>query len=206
MFNILTVLLVVLGAGSDTADVERAFEKYREALERGNGKAAYAQIDSASRAYYADILDKTKYATPAECAEFTALEKLSVLLGRVQIPVDTLASFDGEGYFRYAVEQGWISRVGDESVTIEQVSFKDGDALVYIRREEDVSPFPHVFRKEGGDWKLSLVEMLPVGEQQMQQHLDRVGVNEQEFLFATVEAAVGVRPTEETWEPPLRRD
>lgn len=207
MYKVLTVLALVLVArsGSDEAEIQRSFERYQEALAKGNGKAAYAQIDSASREYYASILDKTKYATPAECADYGALDKLSILLGRVQIPAADLARFDGEEYFRYAVEQGWVSEVGDASVSVDRIELTDDHALLYIRRQDEVSPFPHIFKKEDGAWKLSLVEMLPVGEEAMQKHLDRVGVEEQDFLFDTVEMAVGVRPTEDTWEPRLRK-
>lgn len=207
MYKLLTVLALVLVVQSapDEADIRQTFEQYRKALEQGNGKAAYSQIDTDSREYYADILDKTKYATPAECAEFSALDKLSILLGRVQIPAKKLANFDGDDYFRYAVEHGWVSQVGDESVTIESIDISGDEAFVYIRRGEEVSPFPHVFKKEGGTWKLSLVEMLPVGEESMRKHLDRIGVKEQDFLFDTVEAAVGIRPSEETWQAPIKR-
>lgn len=207
MFNVLMVFALVLAApsASDETDVRRSFERYREALQRGDGKTAYAQIDSASRAYYEELLNKTKYATPAECAQFPTLDKLSILLARVQIPRDTLASFDGQDFFRYAVEHGWVSHVGEDSVAIESIEFETDEARVYIRHEQGVSPYPHVFKKESGNWRLSLVSMLPIGEASMHRHLERAGVDEQDFLFDAVEGAVGTRPTDQTWDPPLSR-
>ena len=207
MVKLLAIVLTLLGAGSasDEADIRRSFERYRDALATNNGKAAYAQIDRASHAYYAEILDKTKFASPSECSSFSALDKLSVLLGRVQIPMKELARLDGEDYFRYAVDHGWVSQVGDENVTIEKIDVNGAEALLFIRRDEEVSPFPHIFRKEEGEWRLSLVDMFPIAEEAFQKHLGRVGVEEQDYLFDTVEAAVGVRPTEQTWEAPLKR-
>lgn len=207
MQKILAGLTLVLfaGAASDEADVRRAFDEYRKALDKGDGLAAFALIDSRSQDYYDQLLDKTRHATPAECASYSVLDKLSILLGRVSIPKESLAEFNGETYFRYALEQGWVSLAGDKSVEVDRVEIEGDDAKLFISREGEVSPFPQVFRREGGTWRLSIIDMLPIAEASLQQHLNRVGVQEQDFLFDTVEAAIGTRPTQSTWEPPFRR-
>lgn len=210
-----TVLLLVLslvGASGGWAQqssedlVRSCFERYRTAIMSGQAGAAYAEINQNTKAYYDDMLDKVLYLSAAEVKSLTALEKIFIAQSRHRIPLQELQAFDGEGYFKYAVEQGWVGRDSVANAELTNITVSGDSATSAFVKKDKTLPFGFSFSLENGDWKIDLISIIPISNLALQHMINNAEEDEQTIIFKIVETLSGETVDETIWDAPAVRE
>ncbi len=186
--------------------VEASFERYRQAIMSAQADAAYAEINEKTRQYYVDMLDKVMYLSAAETSSLTVLEKIFIAQSRHRIAPETLQQFDGEKYFKYAVEQGWIGKDSVANASLGNISVSGDSATSQFIKQDKTLPFGFSFSREQGDWKIDLVSILPVSNLALQHMINNAEADEQSIIFQIVETLSGEPVDESVWNPPFSRE
>lgn len=206
--RILTIILVlflssvVLGSESEKKNVIKTFESYREAILSRNGERAYDLVDSNTKQYYADALEKVLTLPAPKTMELPLSNKMFVLRARQIISPQELKKMDGKGLFMYVVANSWI---GEDVVTQRKIRvkyLKEGVAKThFLKGPNQEIPIGYSFRKEQEAWKIDLTSILPMMDATFKQMITKMGINEEAFLFGFVETLSGKKVDHLIWRP-----
>ncbi|SCY38318.1 hypothetical protein [Desulfoluna spongiiphila] len=199
------VLLSVIASGCSKEDetpmIQESFKQYKSAILNQDGFTAYYYVDSHTKAYYDDMLDKVMNASEYETKNMSLGSKVIVTMARHSISANTLRGMNGESFFIYAVENGWI---GEESVSRLEIAVSNVDknfAKTHIVDANGEAPFGFTFRKEDKTWRIDLTSMLPMTEMALEEQIKEIGIDEETFIRATLTQASGFQPDSSIWEP-----
>jgi hypothetical protein len=200
---ILTVSHISVAA--DDEDIQGVFEAYRVAVLAADGDAAYDLVDKTTRDYYSRILDDVRYASAEEVGKRSKLDKLFIVRSRHQIPQDKLKTWDGESYFQYAIDSGWIDKGSVSTTEITEIQVSGDVASSKLKQKEEIAPFGFEFNKEADGWKLNLISMFSLGEMTLQNVVRQSDKDENEVIVSIVESLSGEEVSDTIWAPPFER-
>jgi hypothetical protein len=122
-------------------------------------------------------------------------------LGSTAINEQKLLEMDGESFFIYAVDHGWI---GEESVSRLEIVVSEIDktfAKTHILTQEGEAPFGLTFRKENGTWAIDLTSIMNITESAIEKQIEQLGISENDFIVAMLTKTSGSRPDSAIWQP-----
>ena len=200
-----TALLTLIAFGCSKVDqapmVKESFQQYKSALLNQDGFTAYFYVDSNTKAYYDEILDKVMTASESETKNMSFGTKMIVTMARHSISNQQLREMNGEELFIYAVENGWIGKESISNLEITVSSIEKNIAETHVVNEEGEAPFGFTFRKEDKTWRIDLTSMFSRTEMVLEEQIKESGVDEDVFIYAMLTQTSGFRPDESIWEP-----
>ncbi len=203
---IVSIVLVLSQAAAATpADVEAALEKYRIAILNADPEAAYQSIDTNTKAYYDQLFDDVAFATADQVHAKPLLDRVTIVMTRHRIPVEELQNLDGPSLFKYAVANDWVGKGSVAATAITDIRITGDTATTKLMMGGQVAPFGFTFRKEQGEWKIDLTSVMPMANSAFEQTIQAAGLQENAFIFQSVEAASGHPVDPSVWDAPLER-
>jgi len=168
-------------SAADAASIRKTFGDYQKALLDGDGAKAAEVVSARTIAYYDDALTQALSTPREKLAKLDIITKLMVLRLRHEFDKARLTGMSGRELLVFAVDKGWISKSSVASFEGLEIEV-DGP-----KASAEVAAFPGVplfhFVKEGGQWKLDLVESFGLAGQAFGQEVAKSGMPEEEFLL-----------------------
>ena len=203
-FLIAALLAAPLFAG-DKEDIRKVFSDYKQAILGDDADTALDLVSLNTIRYYDKMLDASLYATPDECRKHSVVDKIVILRTRQGVPVKELKAMDGKGFFKYAVQNGWVGKDSVIKTEISGVTVSGKFATTDLRVGDRQSPSGYRFVKEDGRWKIDLTSIMPTANSAMQTLIRQMKIGEEAFLFRIIETVSGKRVNSKIWEAPLKR-
>jgi hypothetical protein len=200
------IFVVIMWAGCDSEEEEtkmilETFASYKTAILNWDGITAYAYVDSNTKQYYAEMLKNALHLSEYETKHLSLNNKIVVTMARHTINEQKLLEMDGESFFIYAVDHGWI---GEESVSRLEIVVSEIDktfAKTHILTQEGEAPFGLTFRKENGTWAIDLTSIMNITESVIEKQIEQLGISENDFVVAMLTKTSGSRPDSAIWQP-----
>ena len=183
------------------SEVREAFEAYRVAILNRDADSAHQKIDSNTKKYYAQMLQSALTDNKEKVKAKPILDQLIILRSRHQIPSAELPSMDGESFFKYAVNRGWIDPSSVRQAQLAEVEILGNTATTKIAKNGQAAPFGFDFNQEMDGWKIDLTSILAISEGAMQQLIRESGMSQTEFVIFLVESVSGSEVQDSVWEP-----
>lgn len=188
-------------SAADVAAIKKSFSDYKAALARKDGKGAASLVDSATHAYYADMRKLALEADAPTVRKQSLIDKLMVLRMRSEFTPAQLRAMNAQQLIALGVDRGWVgSNTGENDVGEITVTGDRARGQAIIRGE--VAPFFHEFRREGGHWKMNLVDLMRAVGPAMSEAARRMDMSEDEFVLFALEQGVGRKPDPAIWDGP----
>ncbi len=198
---LLSLAVFACSNNNDTPMILESFGHYKSAISNQDGMTAYYYIDSNTKEYYDDILNKILNSSEYDTKNMSLGRKIIVTMARHSIDKETLMGMNGETFFIYAVENGWI---GEESISNLEVKVSNIDndyAKTHVINQNGEAPFGFSFRRENEVWRIDLTSMLPITESALENEISRIGINHNQFIYAMLAKTSGHKPDSSIWQP-----
>lgn len=144
---------------SDAAQVEAAFEAYRDAAAADDGAVAAAWVTQETLRHAAKLRDLALYATLEELEAEPVGSEMHVLYLRMRLSPEKLEAMSPREVFAFAVERGFITnlwRAEDELRGVEQDENGLELAALRYRGARQMEPALR-FQREAGGWRIDLL-------------------------------------------------
>lgn len=188
-------------SAADDAAIRKTFTGYQKALSKKDGKAATSLIDSATLQYYAGIQKTALEGDAATVRKLPLIDKLMVLRLRAELEPAKLKAMSPEQLLSYGVDRGWVGSNTSEN-TLGELTVEGDKARGQALVRGQVTPLFHEFRREGGKWKMNLVELMRAVAPAMSEAARRMDMTEDEFVLFALEQGLGRKPTDAIWNAP----
>lgn len=197
------ILICYGGYSQEEGQVQECFENYKAAILDSDGKEALKWVNAKTLTYYSDILAKSLSADSAEVEEMTVVDKVTVLRIRMALTAEEIKKMNGEKFFLYAIEHGYVGKTSVERVDIGEIEVKGSQATGTLVSRGKASPFSFVFDKENGAWKIDLTSLFPLSNQGVNMMIENGGYEEQEFILRILGSLSeeGQTPGLHLWQP-----
>jgi hypothetical protein len=189
---------------TDEQDIEKCFNRYKEALATGDGDSAARLVSAKTIVTYQEYKKNALSASSMETKKLSPINKLMVLLIRAQMPVEELERTSGSGVFSYAVKSGWVSKNLVVNSTINNIVISENTATSFLNTEGRPPLKGFTFLKENNLWKLDLVTIILKTEEAYKGLIAKQNTTEDQFIFTLVEGLTHKKLTDDIWRP-LRR-
>jgi len=199
------VLLLPLPAAAqqEAAAVRDSFLGYKSAILTGDGETAAELVTERTHALYRGFADSALTLDKPGLDALHVMDRMSVMQLRHQLNRRQLESMSGEEIVAYAVDHGWIGKDGAARLQVGDFTV-DGDfATAPILGGDGKETLLRMrFAREGGVWRLDLVEMMALTRVAIAQAIRQTGMSEDAFILVFLEAASGRKPDPDIWSPP----
>lgn len=204
LFLLLSLLLYNyegISQTNDSIEIVKTFDLYKKATQEKNGAEVYHLLDKNTREWYAQILDKIKYADSVEITNLSLNDKLMVLTSRLIIDKDSIFQFDARTFCIYITNKTAIGANNGSSIKLKTVSVNDqkAKAPVLATPEGDIIEFE--FNKENGVWKFNLSSVFEATDLILKKHLSDYYVSDNEYALHALETISEKTPTNGIWKP-----
>ncbi len=192
------------GAGPRDAEaaVVAMFDRYRRALDRGDGATAVELISDETVDYYRTLAELGATAGPERLGELPALDRYIVAVYRtVSSPAD-LKGMSGREAYVLAVEKGMVTGAALARHDLGAVTVEGGEATATVLRDGNRRPFEYEFARSGGTWTINMMPMVGRTRSAFVMLAERQGLSEDELIFRSVETTTGTRPDESIFDSP----
>ena len=183
------------------AAVQEVFDSYRTAILERDTDSAYNAIASKTKTYYSDMLGHVLESDAATVEALPILDQLIILRSRHQISAEELVAMNGESYFKYAVDRGWIDSGSVKQVEIAEIVISGETATSKIQKDGQVAPIGFRFDREFDGWKIDLTSILDISEGAMQRLIRESGMSQTEFLTFLIESVSETKVQDSVWQP-----
>jgi len=200
---VLALLLPVPALGqSDAEAVRSVFASYRSAILAGHGAEAAGLLSQSTYDYYEE-LRRLALAGDAETVKAQSLvNRFQILLLRLRVPTDQLASLSSRELIARAVDEEWLGKVRTLELEPGDV-LADGDVATLGIAVPGGGATPGFrFQREAGQWRLDLRPTLQVSNVALQMTARQRGLDENAFVFSLLESLIGRKVGAEAWVPP----
>lgn len=165
-----------------TEEVKASFQRYTEALLKGDGETAWSLVDSGTQRFYSQMPGDAVSMRRDQLQRLDYAQKMQVLRLRAEFRKQQLESLSGRDVFVLAITNGWISKSAVQSVTtLQRVSVNGRYAVGYIPQDPKA---PFYFIYEDAQWKLSLWKLFEFANAITKQMKEESGLPDEEFLLA----------------------
>jgi len=145
--------------------VRATFEGCRGALAHGQAEAALRYFPRSLDDYYARINSEEAGSAPGDTPQVDALVRASL---DHCVPNRPLSGAPLADVLQRVLDRGLIDPRAIEALTIDQVVVNGGQAKADLAWEGRPLPVRLAFVKEGAEWKIDLLALLPAAELAMQ--------------------------------------
>ncbi len=185
----------------EQTEIINTWRTYRTAFSNNIGKECSRYIDSASVKYYEHLLTLVRTADSTTVEQLRMDQKLAVLLARHTIPATQIAKLNGTDLFERLVDQGAGGGLS-EAPNFEFLSVTPAQAEAQIIDSNGKRGLKVVFNKENGIWKVNLAFISgQLSKSDWQEVIKESGRTEHEFIYAILELANNIEPTNNVWHP-----
>jgi hypothetical protein len=182
-------------------EIINTWKTYRTAFSNNMGKECSKYIDSESVKYYGNLLTLVKTADSTTVEQLRMDQKLAVLIGRHTIPPSQIIKLNGLTFFESLVQQGEGGGLS-EAPNFEFLSITPTHAEAQIVESNGKRGLKVIFNKENKIWKLNLAYISgQLGKTDWEQAIKETGKTEHEFIYAILELANNIAPTNKVWHP-----
>lgn len=171
------------GYGQEDAKVKACFDGYKSAILDSNGKEAMKWVNTKTKNYYSDILDKVLNADSLAVEGLNIVDKVTVLRVRMALNIEEIKKMDGTSFFIYAIDKGMVGKNSVENVTMGDVTVTGAKAKGTFINKGQVAPFSFEFDKEKGNWKIDLTALFPMSNQGLAMMIESGGYDENDFII-----------------------
>ncbi len=211
IFHILIIFSLVLCSCSsgdseesnNENEIRDCWSSYKSSILNGDGIIAVTYVSSSTLDYYGEMRDTALMANVSEVKNLSTTNMLMVLMLRHLVDRDELNAMTSEDLIIYAIEQGWI---GEDSVVnsdIGKVTISENNAFAVYLMGGQETPFRYEFVKENGQWKLDIASLIPTTNAVLKETLETNDIDEEEFIFLTLESMSGIKVSDDIWQPML---
>ena len=204
--KLLLLVLFILNIGcsiSDASRINETYAAYRKALLNNEGNLAYSFVDQRTRNYWDALFHKVVYANKKEILELGLVDKMAIIFARHLIPRSLLLSMNGQTYFEYLVNQGWVGKNSVSNLVLGDLGISRNFAIGKTVINAKNAPFHLHFYQEDGTWKIDVTQLQKIGGTALIQLQEESGKTEEGFIFYIVKIITGRRADRETVYLPL---
>ncbi len=163
-----------------------------QAIRDDQGSLAYSLVDQRTRRYWDELCHKVIHAEKQDFVEFGLMDKMQVILARLNIPDTHLIAMNGQVLFEYAVNHGWVGTDSLLTLGLGNIEINGNVASGNAIIQTGTSPlYQFHFYKEAEGWKIDLTEMLRVAEAVLIHYMEESGKTEEDYLFEIVHMITG---------------
>jgi hypothetical protein len=185
--------------------IQETFDTYMQAILNNRGVLAYSVVDQSTKKYWEELFHKVIYSNKNEILEYRLADKFTITLARHLTPHAQLLAMNGQTFFEYAVNQGWVGKNSVSKLSLGDLGVSGNFAIGKAVVQGKIAPFHWHFYKEEGSWKIDLTEMLKIGEVSFIHLQKKSGKTEEAFIFNLVEIISRKSINSETiYLPPAR--
>jgi len=170
----------------DASTVKVTLERWRTAIQSGNGERAYGLLDRKTIAFYDDCRKDAVTIKKADLALRDYLTRLTILWLRCEFTRADLEKKTDKDVIVTGVKKGWIGGSFAGQIVVQYVGLdKDGLAFVTLRQSPKTPAF--YFVKEEGLWKLALAQTFDLANKGFTQLHAKSELTAEDFLAKIIE-------------------
>ena len=181
--------------------VRDCFSQYARAAVEGNEPAAAGCISTQTRRLYAKILSLALNGSESEIKALTPFEIMAVLNARHRLEPKTLQHMTADALAISATNQRWEGNEGLRDLAIGQVEIQGNLGRGNILSSGQPTRTWQNFLNEGGNWKLDVASHADRLSHDLVAMAEARNMSLVEFIYLTLEAVNGKKPSEEIWKP-----
>lgn len=155
------------GPEDDVAAVRACYDNYFAALKAGEGDKAAELVDSNTLAHFDRMLGLARTADSITVSGLDAMDKLTVLSMRIQIPPEQLATLDARGALARSVSDGMMAEDGPEGLSLGTVTVDGDKASAPLKMYGFPTPASFSFQREKDRWKIDLTSLFELSKKAM---------------------------------------
>ncbi|WP_007026402.1 hypothetical protein [Saccharomonospora iraqiensis] len=192
------------GAASRDTDqqVVAMFDRYRRALEQGDGATAVELISDETVDYYRTLAELGATAGPERLGELPALDRYNVAVFRTISTPAELNGMSGREAYVLGVEEGMVNSAAIARHDIGEVTVRGDEATATVLRDGEKGPFEYEFARSGDSWTINMMPMVGRARSAFAMMAEQQGMSEDELIFRSVETTTGTRPDESIFDRP----
>ncbi|MBI3782738.1 MAG: hypothetical protein HY270_04980 [Deltaproteobacteria bacterium] len=186
-----------------TPDAVRAvFRSYKEAVLKGDGRAAAATLSQRTVDWYRESQELALHGTKTAVQQLEPLKRFQVLAFRYRMEPELLRKMSPSEVIGYAVEQGWMSKAALERTDIGQIKISGDRAEGTITLDGKPSDQQYDFVREQGEWRFDQIPLLASGNAQISAAAAQRQMTEDQLILALIEAFSHKKVGDDIWNPP----
>lgn len=186
----------------ELAEIRKAFDGYRNALQNGDGKTAAGWISKSTVEHYDELAALAATGGPEEIGERGPTDRMTVALLRHDLAPEEIGSLNGTALFTYAVEQDVIDDSTIASAELDEVTISGDRAVATVKGDNAEQKAQLTFIRESDSWRLDLMSMMEVSDKAIAELAKQRGVDEDELVLQLASAAAGTTVEKAIFERP----
>lgn len=206
MIRSITLLLLPLlfvacsdsGPKDDVADIRACFDKYFAALKAGNGEMAASLVDNNTLQHFQRMLDLARTADSTTVRGLDAMDQMTVLSMRIQVPADELRTLDPRAAVARSVSKGMMADGGPDGLGLGDVTVEGDKASAPLKMFGFPTPAKFSFQREDGRWHIDLTSLFDLSKQALGQ-MAGVGEEGNAMLMKMLEENTGMPVPAGVW-------
>ncbi len=188
------------GPEDDVAEIRACYDNYFAALKAGQGDKAAELVDNNTLAHFDRMLELARSADSTTVSTLDAMDKLTVLSMRMQIPVEELRDMDARTALARSVSDGMMANEGPEGLTLGTVTVEGDKATAPLKMYGFPTPATFSFQRQDGSWRIDLTSLFELSRQAFGQ-LGGDGTDGNAMLLELLEENTGSAVPEGIWNP-----
>ena len=208
MFRSLTLLLLPFlfvacsdsGPKDDVADIRACFDNYFAALKAGDGEMAATLVDNNTLQHFERMLDLARNADSTTVSGMDAMDQMTVLSMRMQVPAAELQTLDARGAVARSVSKGMMADGGPEGLGLGDVTVEGDKATAPLKMYGFPTPAKFSFQREDGQWHIDLTSLFDLSRQAFGQ-MSGGGAEGNAMLMQMLEENTGMAVPASVWHP-----
>lgn len=188
------------GPKDDVADVRACFDNYFAALKAGEGEKAAALVDQNTMQHFERMLDLARNADSVTVSALDAMDKVTVLSMRMQVPPAELRTLDARAAVARSVSNGMMADGGPEGLGLGDVTVEGDKASAPLKMFGFPTPAKFGFQREDGQWRIDLTSLFDLSRQAFGQMAGGEGEGNA-MLLELLEENTGMSVPGSVWHP-----
>ena len=198
---LLAFTLPVCSFAGEPEDVHATFDGYKSAVLSQKGEAAVGFVTKGTVEEFQNYVNWALDADRKTLESLSLANRLQVVLIRHRVPAAELTKMDGKSCFVYAVDRDWIGKNGVIHLGLGKVDISNERATAEATVGGEKTPLRMQFRKEGGQWRLDLKQLMQVANAGLVAMAKKEGITENELILVMAESVSGRKVPETIWDP-----
>lgn len=199
----ITAVLLTINTFAQSAEqlVAKSFENYKKAILTDKAETALSEVDSRTKKYYNELLEKIKTLDSAGVERLPVIDKFSLLVIRHKLPKEKILQMADNDLFLYAIESGMVGKNSVSDNAIGKVVIEGDFAKGQLVSKGKAVPFYVHFYKEEQKWRFNITSLFTVANMSMKKLIEESGKSQNVFLTELIEMMTGTIPEASIWKP-----
>lgn len=188
------------GPEDDVVEIRACYDNYFAALKAGEGDKAAELVDSNTLSHFDRMLDLARTADSTTLSALDAMDKLTILSMRMQIPAEQMRNMDARSALARSVSDGMMANEGPEGLTLGTVKVEGDKATAPLKMYGFPTPANFSFQREDGAWRIDLTSLFDLSRKAFSQ-MGGDGAGGNATLLKLLEENTGSAVPEGIWNP-----